>query len=294
MLNGDVETRWATYEDIEHKTVSYAQNAEDILLNRVFGKGYRGFYVDIGANDPVFHSVTKLLYDGGWKGINVEPTPSLFQKLSHARGRDINLNVGVSNAEGFLTFYEVAPPLHGWSTFMPEMAAAYHNQGVATTERTIEVKTLEAIFSAHVNQSVDVLKIDVEGLEQKVVASLDWNKWNPKIVLVEATWSDLWEHMLLSAEYLKVAFDGINNYYVKQENEELINNLRAPVNVLDNFVSHELLRLLNQRSHTLEVLNLDVKSLNPTVLKIAQKIQSASRRHPALASVVKKILKGVI
>ena len=109
-------------EDSTLKTLSYAQNLEDILLNRVFDNRSHGFYIDIGANDPIEDSVTKLFYERGWHGINVEPLPSVFEVLSADRPRDINLPVGLSNGEGTLTFYEVPAGSKGLSTFSGEQA----------------------------------------------------------------------------------------------------------------------------------------------------------------------------
>ena len=39
--------------------VSYAQNMEDVMLWRALKDVDQGFYVDVGANDPNVHSVTK-------------------------------------------------------------------------------------------------------------------------------------------------------------------------------------------------------------------------------------------
>ena len=61
--------------------ISYSQNAEDIRLWRVFGGIDNGFYVDVGAADPSVGSVSRIFYDHGWSGINVEPSPA-FDALS--------------------------------------------------------------------------------------------------------------------------------------------------------------------------------------------------------------------
>jgi hypothetical protein len=42
--------------------ISYAQNHEDVLLERCFGTQQSGFYVDVGAWEPVLHSVTQHFY----------------------------------------------------------------------------------------------------------------------------------------------------------------------------------------------------------------------------------------
>ena len=43
------------------------------MLARVFAGRRTGFYVDVGAADPVNLSVTKWFYDLGWSGLNIEP-----------------------------------------------------------------------------------------------------------------------------------------------------------------------------------------------------------------------------
>jgi len=64
------------------RLISYAQNFEDVMLARVFHGRKNGFYVDVGAADPINLSVTKWFYDLGWSGINVEPNRKLFERLA--------------------------------------------------------------------------------------------------------------------------------------------------------------------------------------------------------------------
>src|SRR5664279_1896466 len=53
--------------------VSYAQNGEDVVLFRALGAVEGGRYVDVGANDPIFESVTYAFYLRGWSGITIDP-----------------------------------------------------------------------------------------------------------------------------------------------------------------------------------------------------------------------------
>jgi len=71
--------------------VSYAQNFEDVMLWSCFGQLDSGFYIDIGADNPVTDSVTKNFYEKGWSGINIEPCENSFIKLQTNRPRDINI-----------------------------------------------------------------------------------------------------------------------------------------------------------------------------------------------------------
>ena len=60
---------------------SYAQNQEDVVLQIALADVDNGFYIDVGAFDPVTDSVTYVFYKRGWHGINVEPQPHYFKKL---------------------------------------------------------------------------------------------------------------------------------------------------------------------------------------------------------------------
>jgi FkbM family methyltransferase len=143
------------------KTISYAQNWEDILLNRVFADCSNGFYVDVGACHPIFHSVTKLFYERGWRGINIEPIPAVFETLARDRVRDVNLAVGLSNREGTMKFYE-CPAAVGYSTFSPEQEESLRGAGYEFVEHTIPVTTLARVCEQHVGATIDFLKIDAE------------------------------------------------------------------------------------------------------------------------------------
>ena len=68
--------------------VSYAQNFEDVLLWRLLHDVERGQYLDIGAQDPVFDSVSLAFYNAGWRGLHVEPTPAYAARGREARPDD--------------------------------------------------------------------------------------------------------------------------------------------------------------------------------------------------------------
>ena len=150
------------------KIISYAQNYEDVLLNRLFPDRPGGFYIDVGAYHPVFDSVTKLFYERGWQGVNIEPIPSMFELLADDRPRDVNLHMGLSNLEGNLTFYEV-PAEMGSSTFAEEHAEGLRRKGLRLEERSIPVTTLARVCEQYAGQTIDFLKIDVESHEREVL-----------------------------------------------------------------------------------------------------------------------------
>jgi hypothetical protein len=50
---------------MQDKIISYPQNFEDIMFYRSLKNVKDGFYIDIGAADPIAESVSKLFYDKG-------------------------------------------------------------------------------------------------------------------------------------------------------------------------------------------------------------------------------------
>ena len=59
------------YHLSDYARESYSQEGEDLIVNRLFEKRPFGFYVDVGAQDPVFDSVTQAFSERGWSGINI-------------------------------------------------------------------------------------------------------------------------------------------------------------------------------------------------------------------------------
>ncbi|HVT34612.1 MAG TPA: FkbM family methyltransferase, partial [Nevskiaceae bacterium] len=87
--------------------ITYAQNAEDVMLWRALREIERGFYIDVGAQDPIVDSVTKAFYERGWHGINIEPVEHWYERLVHDRPHDINLRLAASDHSGEMNLFEI-------------------------------------------------------------------------------------------------------------------------------------------------------------------------------------------
>ncbi len=257
--------------------ISYAQNREDVLLNRLFPADYKGFYIDVGANHPNEGSVTAHFYARGWRGINVEPS-GIYDLVAWARSRDINLQVAVSNHCGEATLHEF-PEAAGLSTFDVNNAETARNRfGFQYVPRKVPVLTLAEICRQHVKGPVDFLSVDVEGHEPQVLAGADFRQFRPRVVVVEATKPNttepthaLWENLLLEADYLFAFFDGLNRFYVRKEDSELIPRLAVPANVHDNYLPYT------------EFCN---TQMGPATLKIAKRLNRIERRFPRFSEAV--------
>ncbi|MET1081391.1 MAG: FkbM family methyltransferase [Pseudomonas sp.] len=238
------------------RMISYAQNFEDVILERIFKDQSDGFYVDIGACHPIYDSVTHHFYLKGWQGVNLEPQPVLFDELTAVRPRDINLRCCAGQQAGQLSL-AITKDI-GTSTLDPELAEVYRREQAVVEEISVSVVTLNQVWDEHVGtRQVDFLKIDVEGFEKNVLLGADFEKVAPALIVIEATrpnsdrlCHEQWESLLLG-HYVFFYFDGLNRFY-QRKGLALpgCSNTVAP-NVFDQFKTYPqiLLERANARLH---------------------------------------------
>jgi FkbM family methyltransferase len=238
---------------------SYAQNFEDVMLWRALKHVEKGFYIDIGAQDPVVDSVTLGFYERGWCGINIEPTPHYASLLRDQRKGDQVLQAAVSKKTGVMRFFEI--PNTGISTGRKKIAEEHRERGFPVTEITVATVTLASIFDVVDAPDVHWLKIDVEGMEADVLKSWRPSKLRPWIVVIESTlpFTQIeshadWEGIIIKLGYQLAYFDGLNRFYISNDHPELVRAFVTGPNLFDDFnlngtASSSFCYLLNER-HT--------------------------------------------
>jgi FkbM family methyltransferase len=165
---------------------AFSQEGEDLLLKRIFQDQQTGFYVDVGAHHPVLFSNTLLLYLRGWRGINMDAMPGSMELFRQMRPLDINIECGVSDREGDLTYYCFDHP--ALNTFDPRTVDAFSEHGIRpVSERTVHVRPLADLLAEALPdpRPLDVMSIDVEGFEMNVLISNNWQMYRPRILVVE-------------------------------------------------------------------------------------------------------------
>jgi FkbM family methyltransferase len=229
---------------------SYAQNFEDVILWRALREIERGCYVDVGAANPVEDSVTRLFYDHGWSGVNIEPDAAVLPALREDRPRDVNLPVALAAEPGEATFHVAISP--GLSTLDAEIAGRHVASGIPMTEQTIVVDTLAAVIDRHLpSTEIHFLKLDTEGTELDVIRGGDWVRHRPWIVVVETAGQYAAERLpradevvsidrnvtdaMVERDYVFAYADGLNQFFVASEHRELARRIAIPPNVFDDF-----------------------------------------------------------
>ena len=235
--------------------ISYAQNMEDILLDRLFG-GRVGTYVDIGANHPFIDSNTYFFYLRGWRGVTIEPNPSAVEVFREHRPEDRHLSVAVSDIETTLPFFKVTTPdgSTGLSTLEADIARSYRTEdGYEVAESSVPVRTLASLIPEHVIAPPDLVSIDVECHEAAVLRGIPLDVWRPKVLVIESTrplsetgsFRD-WEPDLIAHGYLFAAFNGVNRFYLRDDLADELHHFATPVSALDNALRHDLVALRNK------------------------------------------------
>lgn len=233
--------------------ISYAQNCEDVLLERLFAEVACGFYIDVGAMDPRLPSVTKHFSVRGWRGVNVASVPQAFYRLQQDRPRDVNLLVGVGAARGTQIVLEPQvnesqEELNCWerSPLRPPEHRSRRDGG--SVERSIPVWTLWDVVQRYVREPVTFLVLSAPGREREMLSAAKFSRWRPRAVVVQESEQALplspaeWEVFLITAGYRRGHQDGVNQFWLREEDLHLIDRLREPVTSRDGFVRYSLVR----------------------------------------------------
>lgn len=171
---------------------SYSAHGEDRVLLALYeelgGLPASGCYVDVGAYHPVALSNTAVLYEAGWWGINIEPNPVMARFLREMRRGDITLcqAAGTPARTADLLFFG------DWAssnTLDPDFASWISSEQDVQIEQRIStpVIPLADVFAEHLpaGRGIDVLSVDVEGMDAEVLRSNDWGRYRPHVVMVE-------------------------------------------------------------------------------------------------------------
>ena len=284
--------------------ISYSQNGEDVRLWRAFRKipvpeGIGHFtYIDVGANHPFDLSITASLYDQGWQGLLIEADPHFASELRKYRPKDRVLEVAASDQMGEITFHRVLGT--GLGTLSEAEAQAAGAGGFTVEDFQVPTRTLNHMlaeyFDGQPDPEIHFMSIDVEGAEPKVLAGLDLMKFRPWVLCIEAIDAESkepnhneWESQLLDHQYLDVAFDGINRWYVAAEHADLVSDIATPLNPIDaghfgwvSITSASSEHLANKSYNR-------VAWQRALLLNQAQEIESAQERDQQLVSLTQQL-----
>ena len=277
---------------------SYAQNFEDVMLRRALNKVARGFYIDVGAQDPIVDSVSMGFYEEGWRGVHVEPVANYAARLRAQRPDELVVQAALGAQRGTLLFFDVVET--GLSTADPNLAARHRESGCTVREIEVPCLTLAELMAPYADIDVHWLKIDVEGYETAVLQG--WTSAvRPWVVVVESTVPLTqvtshreWEGLVLAHGYAFAYFDGLNRFYIRVDHEELRPAFAHGPSVFDRFALSgtatstyaSRLRIEDEARHRAEELKREADASELRARDASQRTDAALRHIAAMEATI--------
>jgi len=166
------------------KRKTYAMDGEDLVIADYFKNKQKGFYVDVGCYHPIHRNNTFLLYKKGWNGINIDIHSFSIELFKYLRPNDLNYNFAVSEKKEIINMY--------FQKELSQLSTIDFDQAKKTFQGPIKEKKIQSYsldevfkFSNLENKKIDLLDIDVEGADFKVLKGLSFEITNPELICVE-------------------------------------------------------------------------------------------------------------
>ena len=169
-----------------HAHLQFSQIGEDALIWQFYGNVTNGFYVDVGCHHPFRYSNTALLsIFNQWTGLNIDADQRAIELFNQYRPQDINVRCAVGNRSGQTAVYLFNDG--AVNTLDPAWAERQAKDYGTPQSDLVEVLPLRELLDRHLppSRSIDLMNIDIEGLDFEAIQSNDWAKYRPKLLCVE-------------------------------------------------------------------------------------------------------------
>jgi FkbM family methyltransferase len=176
---------------------NHAEGDVDKVIRRRFFRGQdAGVFVEVGAARPDYLSVSALYRELGWTVIAIEPNP-VHCELHRSRGYEIleyacgdhdedGVDFCVVDSHG--TKYENgAVSYESFSSLAIKESYANLRSDLDVSKIKVNLRRLDTILETHAPGlgRIDILSVDVEGWELEVLAGLDFQKYRPRVMVIE-------------------------------------------------------------------------------------------------------------
>jgi len=157
---------------------------EDLNILKYFKNKKDGFYIDVGCFHPIDRNNTYLLYLNNWRGINIDISQFSIDLFNFLRPDDYNLKCAVSEKEQIVKVF-FQKELSQLSTIDKEQAKKVFQGEIKSKE--MQAYTLNKIIekTEYLDREIDLLDIDTEGADYRVLLGLNFEKYKPKLICVE-------------------------------------------------------------------------------------------------------------
>jgi hypothetical protein len=208
--------------------LSYGYKDEDRLIESLLKPliSHKGFYVEVGCNEPLFASNTFLFYRRGWRGICIDPNDTLIKKHKRIRPHDKALCSFVSDIEGVIEYVEIDNEALSTGDIIHIKNALEAGHKITNRKKMKSLLLTTILEQLNAPSAFDFLSIDAEGNDLKILKSLDFDKYIPRLIIVEAddfvpsnpSGHEIY-NFLISKEYFFHGSILTNLYFLKDKKE---------------------------------------------------------------------------
>jgi FkbM family methyltransferase len=201
-------------------------------------------FVEIGSNDGEQHDhLRPLIVSRSWRGVMVEPVPFVFERLRANYGQIERValdNVAIGDRDGSMPFFHLREAAPGERDQLPswydgigsfdrahlsshaEMVAELESRVVSTDVPTL---TFESLCHRHGLERIDLVLIDAEGYDARILAQVDFAAHAPRLIVYEHYHLDSGERegarLLLGELGYELLEEGFDTWCLRPDDDRL-------------------------------------------------------------------------
>lgn len=142
----------------------------------------------------------------GWRGINIEASPRIFQRLVLNRPGSINLNLALAEMNGRAPFHDVDSESgyadgKGALEHTPEHLAEFRRNECAVVRIEVDTRTYRDVVADYAVPRVDLFVLDVVGCELRVIDGMRGSQVMPSVMCVQLAMRDAMKAALSELGY---------------------------------------------------------------------------------------------
>lgn len=196
-----------------------SQFGEDKKILEIFDKNFKGVYVDVGCFHPIRSNNTFEMYKKGWHGLNIDLNPLTIELFDYARPLDINVCSAISNKRSTKKLYFLGD-LDSKNTLDLKhknwLSKHFKINNKDFKIKNIKTNTLYNLFKKYDFYKIDFMNLDIEGHELNVIKSIDFKKFDIKVICVEILNYDKFSN---NKKKLLISYLKKNRYFLRCKSE---------------------------------------------------------------------------
>jgi len=198
----------------------FGQHGEDKYIDTIFPNKTDGVCIEVGAYDGISLSNTLHFERKGWRALCIEPIPLSYEKCKQIRKETYNYAISNTEGDDEFTIFALHDNLCAISSLIPDQRLINSHRHLITNVE--KCKVCKISLNSLLNEinfptNIDFISIDTENTELDVLHSIDLNKYNVKLLVVENNYNEPYcEDYLKQYGYTKINRIAVNDFFIKK------------------------------------------------------------------------------